>query len=313
MKVYSKLVLDIETGEVLEEDSFEYSGPIAFCGGGGGASGSIEYPGYIESIHTDWLNKGGLDVFTGSIASSMNSAVALDPYSVVVYDPDANLIAAKTAADDFATEVDLIGSATGLDTLVENIISQTRIDDAINAYSDLLQDQLDNTTIPQFQAGMRDINAVMTSAFVIGEAIIQDGKDKNVANFGAQLNLKAWGEDAIRVVQLRVTAAEAKARALTEYNKLQIIAKREEEGIQIEYDAAQARWELEIFTYAGNFLAAPSGGVVQTNPRPNKAASTVSTALSGAAIGAQTSGGDPFATAAGGLLGGLAGYLSAGR
>lgn len=34
MKVYSKLVIDIETGEVLEEESFEYSGPVARAGGG---------------------------------------------------------------------------------------------------------------------------------------------------------------------------------------------------------------------------------------------------------------------------------------
>ena len=34
MKVYSKLVIDIETGKILEEKSFEYSGPVALAGGG---------------------------------------------------------------------------------------------------------------------------------------------------------------------------------------------------------------------------------------------------------------------------------------
>jgi hypothetical protein len=34
MKIYNKIVLDIGTGAVLEEDSFEYSGPLALCGGG---------------------------------------------------------------------------------------------------------------------------------------------------------------------------------------------------------------------------------------------------------------------------------------
>ena len=37
MKIYNKLVLDIESGTVLDEDSFEYSGPIAHCGGGSAA------------------------------------------------------------------------------------------------------------------------------------------------------------------------------------------------------------------------------------------------------------------------------------
>jgi len=31
MKIYTRLVIDIETGERLEEESFEYSGPLALC------------------------------------------------------------------------------------------------------------------------------------------------------------------------------------------------------------------------------------------------------------------------------------------
>jgi len=35
MKIYERIVLDWD-GRVLEEDSFEYEGPVALCGGGGG-------------------------------------------------------------------------------------------------------------------------------------------------------------------------------------------------------------------------------------------------------------------------------------
>lgn len=49
MKIYNKIVWDIETLEVLEVDSFEYSGPVALCGGGGGkGGGSTEYT-YTET------------------------------------------------------------------------------------------------------------------------------------------------------------------------------------------------------------------------------------------------------------------------
>ena len=34
MKIYNRVVLDMETLEVLEEDSFDYQGPVAMCGGG---------------------------------------------------------------------------------------------------------------------------------------------------------------------------------------------------------------------------------------------------------------------------------------
>ena len=40
MKIYTKLVIDMTTDKILEEESFEYNGPVAYCGssGGGGSS-----------------------------------------------------------------------------------------------------------------------------------------------------------------------------------------------------------------------------------------------------------------------------------
>ncbi|KKL69367.1 hypothetical protein LCGC14_2115670, partial [marine sediment metagenome] len=31
MKIYTKIVMDLETFEILEEESFEYDGPLALC------------------------------------------------------------------------------------------------------------------------------------------------------------------------------------------------------------------------------------------------------------------------------------------
>ena len=38
MKIYTRIVIDIKTGMVVELDSFEYSGPVALCKGGGGTT-----------------------------------------------------------------------------------------------------------------------------------------------------------------------------------------------------------------------------------------------------------------------------------
>jgi hypothetical protein len=45
MKIYKKIRIDIETGAVTHEDSFEYEGPLALCGGGkgGGSQTRTEY------------------------------------------------------------------------------------------------------------------------------------------------------------------------------------------------------------------------------------------------------------------------------
>jgi hypothetical protein len=35
MRVHTRLIIDIASGEVLHEEGFEYQGPVAQCGGGG--------------------------------------------------------------------------------------------------------------------------------------------------------------------------------------------------------------------------------------------------------------------------------------
>jgi hypothetical protein len=40
MKIYNKIIMNISTGKVVCEDSFEYFGPIAECGKGGGSGSS---------------------------------------------------------------------------------------------------------------------------------------------------------------------------------------------------------------------------------------------------------------------------------
>jgi len=43
MKIYERIILDWD-GAVLEEESFEYAGPLALCGGGGKKSKTPEPP-----------------------------------------------------------------------------------------------------------------------------------------------------------------------------------------------------------------------------------------------------------------------------
>ena len=43
MKIYERLVMDWD-GNVLEEQSFDYQGELALCGGGGGGKGSTPSP-----------------------------------------------------------------------------------------------------------------------------------------------------------------------------------------------------------------------------------------------------------------------------
>ena len=58
MKIYNKIVLD-KDNNIIEEDHFEYNGPITYCGGGGGSSsdsaGDTGHPTMTgDSNQTNW-------------------------------------------------------------------------------------------------------------------------------------------------------------------------------------------------------------------------------------------------------------------
>ena len=50
MKIYTKLVIDMTTDKILEEESFEYSGLVAQCGSSGGGGGST--PANTTNVQT---------------------------------------------------------------------------------------------------------------------------------------------------------------------------------------------------------------------------------------------------------------------
>ena len=51
MKIYTKLVIDMATDEILEQESFEYNGPVAQCGSSGGGGGSSQ-PANTTNVQT---------------------------------------------------------------------------------------------------------------------------------------------------------------------------------------------------------------------------------------------------------------------
>jgi hypothetical protein len=68
MKMYSKIVIDIVTGQTLECDKFDYQGEVALCCGGGGGGTTVTPPEPSEEelellrLQLDWLKKMGADM-----------------------------------------------------------------------------------------------------------------------------------------------------------------------------------------------------------------------------------------------------------
>lgn len=283
--------------------------------GGGGGSGAVSYPGYMEGIHEEWLDDSGADTLTESMTSVMEAAIGSSPWSSqVAYDPDTDIAAMVSAGADMQTLVTLLSSGTSLNTLINDVLDDSRIDDAVTEFADDLDARLTSEVIPRFERGMQDINAVVSSAFVIGRALIEQGQDRQVAKYSADLHMKAFSDDAIRVIQLKLEYQRVASAVIAEIYRMKIAAKSDQNKMDMDIDDKDAKWDLEVFQYGANLMASIGGGTANTNkPGPSQSQSAIGGALSGAAAGAMV--GSTFGpgpgTAIGAVAGGVLGAASA--
>ena len=274
---------------------------------GGSGSGQVRFPPYVELIHAQWLGVGGVVVTDVSMAEIMNAAFGASPFAAAVpYDPDADIAAYIAEVGSLSTLV--TGFVTGIGSEATITGDVANMEAHLEALKD---DRLTGNLIPRFEAGMRDINAVVSSAFVIGRTIIETDADqevtRNAASHESKLRLHYLPTETEAVdMKLKV------AQTMIEAYRIKIVAKKEENDDGIEYDVADAKWDLEVYTYGGNLLAAPGGGVaVPLGTKKNMAASAIGGALSGAAAGAIAGavGGPlaPFTSTAGAIGGAVLG------
>lgn len=327
MKVITRCIIQISSLKIVEEDSYKYYGPVAECkGGGGGGSGKVEFPAYLQTIHGDWLDNGGVDTMTSSMTDLINAAVGASPFAAATaYNPSTEITAIEAAVTAFTAIVAALVDATSWETLFTQ--AETSIDDFTNvdgiteavivadvdAFADQLDDEIANKILPRFRRGMQDINAVVSSAFPIGEALIEGFRNREVAKHNSAIRLEAASKNADieisnvklhnEVKNLRLSATEqmlnllfhriawreAIMKVTIEGQKIKIIASKEENDLNIDIDENDALWDLEAFQYGANLIGAIGGGTAVTKM---KRAATWKTVL-GNVLGA------------GGLLGGI--------
>ena len=303
---------------------------------GGGSSGAVDYPDYMKDWHKDVLGSGALggDDVTGVMAAALGAS----PYAgAVTYDPDTDITAweaAITGFDAILAGVDptvdwaALFAQAGASITVAGGITEALITADSLAFSSNLDDEITTKVLPRYEGGMRDINAVVSSAFVIGEGIIEAFRTRDVAKHESALRLSAASENsrrgvAIAGMQLEASSQMVKiflqniaweenlARLIADTRRIKIIAKSEENKQNSDYDEADALWDLEVFKYGGNMLAAiGSASVSEGMKGASKMQSVLGGAMSGAAAGGMMSGGNPWGIAAGAVIGGGMAYMS---
>ncbi len=123
MKIYERVVIDMTSGEVLEEESFEYSGEVAWCGGsgGGGSSGDVDYPGYMKDVHENWLRGTGIGsagaevVSEKSLTTVTKQGINNSPFEgKAAYNPDERVENIDSAIDEFRDYINTVDTVDGV-------------------------------------------------------------------------------------------------------------------------------------------------------------------------------------------------------
>jgi len=290
--------------------------------GGGGGSGEISWPEYLENMHSRFLN---------ALADvEIPGAIALNPYTLAeAHDPAADLAIAWDAVCEFDAFVDGLAYEDNYEsamvkatTEVDKVFSDAYINADINAFADIIDNDLNTRVLPQFKAGLRDVNAIMSSAFVMGEADIYAARTREVTKYGTDLRLKSnlqrnemIGAGVERMLNDLMSAASLEgdvARLSVEAKRISTVALKEQVDGDLKIGDAGGRWNLNMYVYGQNMLSGISGGSSSTGNEPSTAASALGGALGGAAVGAQIGSAVPgVGTAVGAVVGGLIGLGAA--
>ena len=295
-----------------------------------GVAGTVDFPTHMKDYHQDMMDNTGSIALTPTMFGLMNTAGVLTSgnpyYQKTAFDPDSNITDFMDEVDDFQALIDDFDPATAWEDFVATVVAKldgsvfdiAYVDADINAYSDLLDEQLNNSVLPKFEAGMRDVGAAMSSAFAVGRALILGMKQRDVVKYGTDLRNKFHIQRNDSVV--RTTNELSKAylqkfdiwRSMVHYtieaNRIAIVAQKEENDSTTALAVGLSRWPFEVFMYGANLLAAIGGGTYIPNniaDAPSSGQTALGGALAGAAIGASVGG------STGAILGGLLGLGAA--
>lgn len=222
-----------------------------------GSETTIRFPAYIEDAHKAFLK----------LSSSAGiTARANNPYtSFVDFDYDDAFYGAGYTISSFPSLYDMYGKfMAGLDveSLFEQMLHDVQNTETIQAASvahrDLLDDDIEENILPRFKAGMRDINSVMASSFVIGQSIIESARVKKLAEFDADLRYKLVPV-AAEVFNSHLTWNKDVIKIYIEVMKTAMAADMEQTKANYEMAVAEAIWPFTILDYERANIGALQG------------------------------------------------------
>ena len=275
------------------------------------------FAGYIEDYHK---------VFLGAVAEKAHSIMDLSPFSDYEdINMDVGFFGTGYVLSSFPSLYDMYGKfMAGLD--IEYLFNQA-FEDTTNgavvhsltsAHATELSDDIENEVIPRYEVGMRDINAVVSGTFVVGKAMLETKRVKEVSRFDAELRYRM------------IPIAVERWRSHLDWNKqvtatymdvlrLYIDSTLAIDGHNYEMHAKNSLWPFTVLDYERVALGCLTGATKQTSDvagaSSTKAGRAIGGGMVGAAAGARVGAGmgvawgGPIGAAVGGILGAASAFI----
>lgn len=244
----------------------------------------IRYAPYVEHQHRVFLEK---------VAECRDNVIDDSPFSD--YDDleiNNAFLGTGLLLSDYQSLYEMYGQyMSGLDIdelynqLFDKTINSTEVNNLVIAEAALMEDDIDSNALPRMQTGMRDINSVMTSSFVLGKTLIEDTRVKVLEKFRAELKYKL-----IPIVSSRWIAQLDWNKNLVctygELLKFYLSAKIDADEVNYSFAAKERLWPFTVLEYQRAALGAMQGATTTTTNAAG--ASTASKVIGGALSGAST-------------------------
>lgn len=293
--MYTKVVIRMDDLTEVESQSHEYEGEVALCGGG--SSGEVDYPDWMEAKHTDWMDdidtllqaelssNSPYYAYLGGYTSSTQWTTIRDRYST--YD------GIVPGDGDYLTDWDSI-----VDTVIakaqEILPDTTAKEDYIEAQDDRSRNRMlrsANALAGQYAV----IGGLNSSAFALGLTLLEVDRQRELFNLDKELTFKEsdqrvrfWvvGMQALmQMLYQNIDAQRMSTMTNTDIERSNIIDGRENLELQINTSAQDAKWDFELFKYAGNLLGSIAGTAIPTQNELPTGTKLLQGAAAGAAVG----------------------------
>lgn len=257
-------------------------------GGGSGTAGDsrIYYAPYVEGYHKDLLYQAQY-----YLNALMNSP---SPYaSLTIDDPDQSFFGAGNSLTTypalyvmFEQYISGVDASALYETVLNSMINSATINAEISSEATYIDDEINQVSLPKINAGMRDMNAVMSTGFIHGKALLEVQKTKTVSKYSSTLKLNAMQQALPRwTEQLKWNTV-----IMESYMRLsQLYWSTKMDNIEIKAEMGQKdkTWRFTLLDFYRSYIGTLQGAVPspQTLPGSSKTSRAISGALGGAAAG----------------------------